>query len=311
MSSKFEPLFNAHIGNIEDCLQIKKGQNAFVYKVKSGGLHYVVREGYQNKDTGSSLEKVSAVMDFLHSAGYKHSAKKIIYDADSDVLIETFLEGEIKPLKEYKETEIEAFVKALVSLYAIPPVGTELIPTVSSMDDIVMYGTERLDIANTLLPDERNLINTLTEELEKNIIEVKNRPNEVSAPSFLIHGDIGNNISLNNNVVYFFDWEFSCFSQRTELAYIKIHSQPTEDQFRYIVELFAEETNRDINHLYEEITQEEKVTRLNDIIWAAMRWGETKTNKFSEGRVSHSGETFKQLTVRRMEEYFKFVNEKQ
>lgn len=298
-------LFEESVGPVDFAALLKEGQNAYVYKVTSNKNSFVVRVGYKEKQSGSSLATSAKVLDALNKAKYKHSAQKILYSQEQDILIETFLEGKSKKVEDFNDTELEYLVSALVSLYKIPIPDIHNIPFRSALEDIDVYGTQRLKIIQEKLPEEGELIEWLQSELDENIGLIKRSSKEKNKP-FLIHGDIGNNLLIQNDKVVFFDWEHSRLSCQHELSYIKIHSHPSVEQLTYIVSSFSKKMESTEENLWREIQVGEKITRLGDVIWAAMRWGETKKVDLMEGALSHKSNSFKELTNERKDLYLNF-----
>ena len=136
--------------------------------------------------------------------------------------------------------------------------------------------------------------------LKKNIRDINRSSSDSKLRTREPHicwGDIGGNIRSGGGKMYFIDWEFSSVSSSTELGYIKIHSHPTSKQFRQIVKLYAECSGISQEDILDGIKLGEKVTRVNDVIWAAMKCGQAETLKDIK--------KFKQLTYKRMEIYKK------
>jgi len=105
---------------------------------------------------------------------------------------------------------------------------------------------------------------------------------------------------MENDKIWMIDWEFAAISYGHELAYSKIHSYPTPDQFEFSVKKYASHSGLKEQILYNEIVLEEKVTRVNDVIWAAMKWGENKKDK-------NESIKYKELTCKRIKLYDDFV----
>ena len=72
-----------------------------------------------------------------------------------------------------------------------------------------------------------------------------------------------------------------------------------------MMKLYAKHFGISITDLYEETETEERVTRLNDVIWAAMKWGETNNGIMKVG--SNKGLSFEELTQKRIKLYEDFI----
>jgi len=295
-----------HLANPTALQLIKRGQNATIYSVVAEGHTYVVRVGHSTKQSGSSLERAFAVQQALFKNGYDHCAEVIMYDPVTDTSIERFAGGEQKPLPSYATAELDKFVTAVVNLHQFDTTLAQDVQIVNPLDDIKLYGIDRLALVRESLPQEQALVSFLETELNKNIDALKSHTSNVVKP-FLIHGDLGVNCLLQSDKVVLIDWEHARLSFRNELEYIKIHSHPTPEQFVYIVQKYSEMMGISISDLEKEIQLHEQVTRLNDVIWAAMRWGQTATTQEPNGTLSHKGNTFADLTLERKDIFTSFI----
>ncbi len=167
--------------------------------------------------------------------------------------------------------------------FSLPKPTTELA-------NIKMYGTTRFKKASKTCPD-KEVIAWIKTRLEKNIASVRSRKRR---DYHIIWGDIGTNLLVNKNRLFFIDFEFSGIGIGSELSYIKIHSHLKPSSFKLLVKQYSHFSGVPTKTLYEEIKHEEKITRLNDVIWAAMKWGENRDTPEEE---KYQDLTFKRIKL--------------
>jgi len=267
---------------------IKNGHNRSIYLLKAkSGKKYIVKKGNDAKDLGSiNLNDVRA-QSFLRQSGCNFVPEIIYWDKESDLYIESYVGDKDIPFKSLKDKDLEVFAKQLAIVHSfsadqyvkfcqnnkfdIPKITTPV-------EDLKTFGFDRYNIAKETCKDEK-VIKWLSQRLLKSL-EITKNPETVQLAPHFCWGDIGNNIRTDKSgKIYFIDWEFSKIGQESELAYIKIHSKLKPKQFKKLVTLYVEYRNAEIttDALRTAIINSEKVTRTNDVVWAAMKWGQTKT----------------------------------
>jgi len=295
-----------HLTQPSKVTQIKQGQNASIYCVVVNDEKYIVRLGYDTQQSGSSLEKATRVQQLLFKNKFKHCPEPIMYDSTEHASIERFVVGEQKPFSKYTKGGLDNFIVALTELHQMDRSMFQDLEVVNPLDSIAIYGTDRLVAAKADLPQEQDLFAFLDDELQKNISLLQQQKPICSKP-FLIHGDIGKNCLQQADKAVLIDWEHARLSYSHELDYIKIHSHPSVEQFMYLVEEYAARMDIAVEVLQEQIKLNERIVRLNDVIWAAMRWGETQSQKLPNGSLSHRGNTFAELTFDRKKLFTDFM----
>ena len=102
-------------------------------------------------------------------------------------------------------------------------------------------------------------------------------------------GDIQSAVLVERSgKMHFYDFEHASISCSPGLAYVKIHGKFSAEQFNYFLERYALYSHKTKTELSNEIAVEEKIIRVNDVVWAAMQWASTGERQF------------KRLTYRRM-----------
>ncbi len=259
---------------------IKQGHNRDVYLVVVGNRKYVARVGHPTNDGGSSIQREVSTLKFLNVEKITFVPEMLHYDKRRNISIETFVGKHHLPMKDFNATQINRFARQLNLIHRLPikalqlfckQEGLPLMKTVSEKESIRIFGVRRFAKAIKTCPDKK-VIAWITPRLESNIAFVSHAKKE---EPHLMWGDVGDNTLLARNHMFFIDWEFSTTGYSHELAYIKIHSHPKISSFRLLVRSYAMYSKISEKRLYEEIAREERITRVNDVIWAAMKWGES------------------------------------
>jgi hypothetical protein len=82
--------------------------------------------------------------------------------------------------------------------------------------------------------------------------------------------------------MYFYDFEHCSISKSPGLGYIKIHGKFDKLQFDYLIERYSVYSKQSKETILKHTLAEEKIIRVNDVIWSAMKWAKTKENKFKQ-----------------------------
>jgi hypothetical protein len=165
----------------------------------------------------------------------------------------------------------------------------------SKYNDLKIFGIDRFKKVLSTCPDV-SVIKWIKPKLQKNIDTILQERKGKNI-NHLVWADIGDNILSKGKKLFFIDFEFARIGYSSELAYIKIHSHPTASIFRHLIKSYSLYSEIPETKLYEEISQEEKIIRVNDVIWAAMKWGECKNTELEK--------KYKELTFKRMKLYEK------
>jgi hypothetical protein len=214
--------------------------------------------------------------------GYNFVPKIISYDSEHDIHVESFVGDRNISLKDLGKKQLDIFAKQLSIIHKLPiekyyefciERGFDEPKIASPIDSLKKFGYERYKIVKKLCPDD--VVKKWIEiNLHRNLIALKNTP---KTRPHLKWGDIGENLRTGKSGLYFIDWEFSELGYGNELAYIKIHSHLSPEKFKYLVASYADANGKSIKSVMADIEREERITRVNDVIWAAMKWGQSKT----------------------------------
>lgn len=281
---------------------IKSGHNNHTFLLEKNSEKFVARLGNEEKDGGSSLYNAFWSLKNLEHVGTDFVPKVVYYNREEDLLVETFVGKEHIKFVDLEEEFIDTIARQLVEIHSLDYHDMQKfseeekieIPEIQTpLKSIQTFGVDRFKTVKELCP-ENKVINWIEPKLTQNISTLKDLMD--SDEPGLRWGDIGNNTRIENQKVWFIDWEFSSIAYGHELSYVKIHSHQTDEQFVLLVKKYSEYSGMPEKKLHEEIRIEEIVTRVNDVIWAAMKWGRNKSNK-------EESEKYQELTMKRMKLY--------
>ena len=285
---------------------LKHGQNYDVFLLQTSSNKYVAHVGRGKRDSGSSLSNSFKSLKYLEARDINFVPRIISFDNNEDILVETYVGEENIKFSDLSEEFLDIFVKQLVKIHSLDykdfqnfceENGYAILQIQTPLDGIQVFGLDRFKMVQRLCPDQ-TVINWIEPKLKENVLLLKTVV-RAQTPG-LRHGDIGDNIRIENKKIWIIDWELSSISSKRELTYIKIHSCSSPEQFKLIVKKYSYYSGLSINDLYNEIGVKEKVTRVNDVIWAAMKWGENKDNNADAVK-------YKNLTYKRIKLYKDFI----
>lgn len=280
---------------------IKHGYNRSIYLLTAkNGKKYVAKKGNESKDIGSSNLIDVRAQSFLKKIGCNFVPEIIYWDNENDFYIESSVGDEDVELHELDNKELDTFVKQLAFVHSLSAEqyqkfsikhGFDEPNIVSPLDNLNVHGFARFEIVKKLCPDNY-VIDWLDIHLNNNLAYVqKNSP--IDEAAHLIWGDISSgNLRKQGSTLYFIDWEFSRLGFGTELSYIKIRSHLSPEKFDYLVSLYAFHSGKTKKELLSGINSTERITRVNNIVWTAMKWGQSET-------LEDEGE-YKKLTYERI-----------
>lgn len=283
---------------------IKNGYSSDIYELENESGKYIAHIGKAIKDSGSSFLNSFRTLKYLESVGISFVPRALLFLEKEDFLIETFVGKEHVSFVDLDEKHLDIFTRQLVEIHRLDyrdmqkfceREGLPIPEVLTPLHNIKLYGFDRFEIVQQHCPD-KDTVDWIRPKLEENkaILE---KYTENRTPG-LRWGDIGNNTRMEEGNIFFIDWEFASITYGHELSYIKIHSHPSEKQLKLLVEKYSEHSKIPEEELYREIEIGEKVTRVNDVIWAAMKWGQNKADEVES-------EKYKKLTKERIKLYEK------
>lgn len=310
MQTTQEKIKNYCLANKElkdaDINLIKHGHNHDIFLLTTPDNMYVAHVDRGKSDSGSSLYNSFRTLKYLEKKNVQFVPKIVSFNDKETILVETYVGEEHIKFSNLNEQLLDTFVKQLAKIHSLDykdfqqfckKSGYDVPQIQTPLNGLEIYGHERFEIVKKLCPD-KTVIDWIEPKLKKNtqlvkIIATKLEPG-------IRQGDIGRNTRMKNGKIWIIDWEFSSIAYKHELAYIKIHSHPTSAQLTFLIKRYAHYSGIPIGDLYNEMEIEERITRVNDVIWAAMKWGENKDSNDNTIK-------YKKLTHKRMKLYEDFV----
>ena len=288
----------------------KIGYNYDVYYLYTKTGRYVARVEKGKRDSGSSLENANTVQMFLKSKKINFVPKNVKYDREKGIHVETYVGTRDISIKKLDTKLLDCFMKQLSKVHSFQyreirqfciknnfPMLGEITP----LGSLQIFGIDRFEIVKKLCPDNK-VIAWIKPKLEHNISFLKGMENK--GKPFLQVGDL-TDIRTDGTSTWIIDWEYTSISYGYELSYIKIHVRPSKEKFRTMVRLYAKHSGKLVSDLYEGMEVAERMTRLNDVTWAAMKWGETDNGIMKVG--NNKGLSYEKLTRKRIKLYEDFV----
>lgn len=305
--SKIQKLLHAIPKTTEDFTDseielIKLGHNRATYSISTkNNKRYVIKKGNDNKDLGAVNLTDVKVQTFLRQMGCDFVPEIIYWDKSQDFHIESYVGNQDIDFNDLNEAELTTFAKQLTLVHSFTiEQYTDFCkqnnfekPEVSSpIDHLNIYGFDRFDIAKKLCTDTK-VIEWLDYNLRQNL-KILQSKNASSNTPHLRWGDIGENLRKDKDKLYFIDWEFSELGYNSELSYIKIHSHLSLEKFNLLVSLYEKYSPEVKTHkeILESINFSERLTRVNDVVWADMKWGQSE--------LTEDIEKYKELTYKRI-----------
>ena len=267
---------------------LAEGFGNYNYLVIENGVKYILRI---KKSTEvlfvDSLEKEFVFLKYFAAQGITFCPEALYYDYEERFLVEEYLEGVELSQKDFSNEQIDLFARQLHALYQLDVDSFavfcrennyqeyEYISPLLSLD---VYGFKRFEQAKKLgLRGEES--DWIKSHLQSNYESVKST--EGTTQKGFAWGDVQSSVVLKNgSEMYFYDFEHVGISNGAGLSYIKIHGTFNDVQFAYLVERCAFYFGATTEQLYKQMLLEEKIIKVNDVVWAALQWVETKSDSF-------------------------------
>lgn len=262
---------------------IKRGLKRAVYfLVNKKNEKHIAKKVNNTKNLSSTNINDIISQNFINYMGYHFVPKIVSYDSDHDIHIESFVGDRNIPLRDLGKKQLDIFAEQLAIIHKLPidkyyefctERGFDEPKINSPVENLKIFGYDRYKIIKKLCPDEK-VKKWVEINLHHNLTSLKNIP---KTKPHLKWGDIGENLRAGKSGLYFIDWEYSELGYGNELAYIKIHSHLSPDKFNYLVSSYAHFSGQSVKSVLTDINREERLTRVNDVIWAAMKWCQSKS----------------------------------
>ncbi|MGM5480146.1 MAG: phosphotransferase [Nanobdellota archaeon] len=265
---------------------VTEHNNKYVFRIKHN-------KEQQFKD---SLYKEYVFLTFFQNQNITFTPKTIEYNSRCDYMVESYLSGTPLSQRDFTDKQIDRFAYQLYQLFSLSidkfklfckERGFSQFNPNNPLDLLQKYGFKRFDdIDKTIVGEDVYQWIAVNLKKNKNFI-LEQEPAREYGFSW---GDIQSTVILGDDgTMYFYDFEHASISTSPGLAYIKIHGAFTSNQFNYLVKRYAYHSKQPVKTLFEHISQDECIIRVNDVIWSARKWSQTKK------------EIYKKQTLKRME----------
>lgn len=258
---------------------LAEGHGNYNYILVEKDKKYVLRiKKSKEKQFINSLEKEYHFLTFFESEGINFCPKALFYSKEDNFLIENFLEGELLPQSKFNDDQIKLFAKQLNELFNLDISKFEIFCKKNNfrnylfndpISSLKKFGFGRFDLFKNSDLD-KEILNWIEKNLNDNLNFFNS--NSFSNKGFS-WGDIQTDVLVNSEgKMFFYDFEFVSISTEVGFSYIKIHGNFNEIQFDKLLDYYSKFSNIPVENLNSEILFHEKITRVNDVVWAAMMW---------------------------------------
>lgn len=261
---------------------IQRGYNRDIFLLQNGDTKYIAHVKPTNRVVENSLEKEAAVLAFLGEQNITFVPTLIHFDKENEVLVSSYVASGHVDFETKNQHLVALFIKQLVMLHTIPHSivkafyikNKALLPRpLSPSVSLRTYGAKRFEVIKKTCPDKK-----IVTYLEERLLQIKNSLPKTQRKQYHFLwfdlGDKASNVLVENDSLFFIDFEFACVGYSSELAWMKIHGGLKKSTFKRMVTEYSKLSKISEIFLYQEVCTEEKITRLLDVIWAAMKWGE-------------------------------------
>jgi len=270
---------------------LSEGFGNYNYFIREGNARYVLRiKKSVEAQFQDSLEREYIFLKHFKAKGIDFCPEVYFYDDKNNFLIESFLEGEEVEQKDFSSKQIDLFAKQLHEIYRLDVTTfasfclenkCKEFGYVSPLVSLDTYGFKRFEQAKQDGLNE-SISTWIDTKLKDNLHYLETVTKQKGSLGFA-WGDIQSRVIIGpDESMYFYDFEYATISSSFGLSYIKIHGSFNECQFNYLVERCAFYFETTVSELLDEIEAEEKITRVNDVVWAAMKWAETSDEEFEK-----------------------------
>lgn len=265
-----------------------------------GNLNYLLEEGdkklvlrLKKSDEGQfkdSLEREYVFLRYLESKGIYFCPKALFHNKNVNFIIESFLEGKKVLQSDFSDEQIDLLAKQLNELnsldtydfsYFCEKYNLQPFQSDHPLESLEKYGLNRFKEAK-----KGNLPQFIIDWIEKRLdlnLAYLNQQRKTLKHLGISWGDVQWNVIINaSGGMYFYDFEHSGITSSSDITYVKIHGKFNPSQLDHFLNRYAHYSGKTRKELDREIEGEERIIRVNDVIWAAMKWTKTGDDKFKD-----------------------------
>lgn len=281
---------DGHLNNPEVSF-LAEGFGNYNFLAIEADKKYVVRvkksTEVQFKD---SLEREYVFLSYVYEQGIRFCPKPIYYDKERDYFIQEFLDGVTVFQNNFTDDQIDLFAKQLNELFELPvdkfydfceEKGVRQFKALTAKEDIQKYGINRFKLCDGQIVG-KDVMTWIEINLQENINYILSKPEPKLEDKGFSWGDVQSHVIINKEQeMFFYDFEHVQIRSVQDLLYIKIHGKFSKEQYNLLVDSYAKYSGHTTSTLIEIMNKEERIIRVNDVIWAAMKWTQ-EGDKFSE-----------------------------
>jgi len=259
-----------------------EGNGNFNFLVQEGEKKCVLRfKKSKEKQFMDSLEREYVFLKYFEECGIDFCPKALYYDKTRNFLIESFLEGGKLSQKKFSPQAIDLFAKKIWQIYSLSVSdfhkfceenGFKKYEMDDPIESLERFGFKRLEGVRKDAIDKKTR-KWLGDRLKENLEYLKGLSyDKVGGFSA---GVIQNDVFIEEDgKMSLYDFEFVNIYDGPPLVWVKIHGDFSKKQFDYFVERYSHYSGVSKKKLLEGIKKREKIIRVNDVIWAAMKLDE-------------------------------------
>lgn len=272
---------------------LAEGFGNYCFLIEENRRKYVLRIKKTNEEQFiDSLEREYVFLKYFNFKGIHFVPEVYYFDKTENFLIENFLEGKMVHQKDFTDVQIDLFAKQLHQLFNLDvdeffeyceKNNLRKFEIKSEIQTFKKYGLNRFKLFENSKFISKRIIEWLKDKLESNFKYLESIENSSENNLGFNWGDVQSKIIENEKgEMFFYDFEHVDLYSSGSLLDIKIHGKFSTKKFKYLVERYAYYFNKSKQFYLDEIVSQEKIIRVNDVVWAVMKWNETKEKKFED-----------------------------
>lgn len=287
--------------------RIGKGNNAKVFLVFVGRERFTFRSGEKTPEAKKKFLNHYVSLKFLASQNIDFVSQPVYFDKKENILITTYLPGEVITEKRLTDKMLNLFIKQLSQIYFLSftdykkfckQSGVAVTLPQTPIESLKQFGIKRFNKLKRICPDPE-IINWIKPRLKENYLYLSsvkwNKKNLI-----FTHGDLtGANILKYQNKLFFIDWERARFVYSADygLAYKFAHFETFAQKRDLVIKKFTQINKLKFKDLERAVVFGQKGTKINDVIWAALEY-----SALWQGR-ARGWKKYQAMTKKRIREY--------
>jgi hypothetical protein len=260
-----------------------EGNGNFNFLVQEGEKKCVLRfKKSKEKQFMNSLEREYVFLKYFESKGIDFCPKALYYDKTRNFLVQGFIEGKKLSQRDFSHEVIDLFAKKIWEIFSLSVSdfhkfcrdnGFKEYKKDSPIESLKKYGFKRFEGLSKEAVDSETRA-WMKKKLNENLEYLKGEGYDDKEEGFSA-GVIKNDVFIGRDrKMSLYDFEFVKIYDGPPLVWIKIHGDFNEEQFDYLLDRYSHHSGVSKEKLLEGIRAREKIIRVNDVIWAAMKLDE-------------------------------------